>query len=203
MSSVDSRQSKWSVQVSRAPGYKEPKTADASMYPAQRRKRGRPRKERKPLGYRHNQPLPPAPVAHSTRSRSTRSSVVSSTPAASAMESVPSSTDNLEPGMDALNYAPVKTWSASSKELMPPPREPVKRRLESVQSTDHGSVQPSKVPTKRRAAKPPSTSSQDVPSLQYTDSEHDSSGSSSSSSSYMYPEARGEKRVHTKVPKAE
>ena len=68
MSSVDSHQSRWSVQASRAVNFKEPRPPDVPMYPAQRRKRGRPRKERKPLGYRHNQPLPQAPVAHSTRS---------------------------------------------------------------------------------------------------------------------------------------
>ena len=42
-----------------------------------------------------------------------------------------------------------------------------------------------------------------MPPAQYTNSLYTSSRSSTSSSSYMYPEARGEKRSHTKVPKAE
>ena len=205
MMSENSHQSKWSVQASRIVKRSAPHSSDVPMYPVQRRKRGRPRKERKPLGCRYNQSLPPAPVSHGTRSRSTRCSVVSSVPAESELESVPSSTDNLEPGTDFLTYKPAQTKSVSSKELMPPPRGPVKRRLGSLPGTNQSSVQPPRVPTKRRMAKPPSTYSQETSGSEYTSpsrSSVSSAGTSCMQQEPQYTGARGEKRVHTKVPKA-
>ena len=132
MGSMDTRKSRWSNKSPSVPEYSEPGGKDVQMYPVHRKKRGRPKKDRQPLGYRYKEPVPHVPIAHSTRSRSTRGSTTYSTPAVSEMGSVPGSTpaisskDNLEMGMDAHNYAPLKSWSVSSKELMPPPRVPTK-----------------------------------------------------------------------------
>ena len=202
MGSASMCSSKRSVQTSSVRSYQDSKISDVPMYPVQRRKRGRPKKPRQPLGYRPGQPLPSASVANSTRSRSTRGKSVL---VESELESVPSSTDNLEPGADFRTYTDARMQSASSKELMPPPNKPIKRRLERAPSTAGSTIPSTRVPTKRKIHKPPSTVSPDSSMSQGTSASY--SNSSSSSSSYMYPEpkykeARGEKRGYTKVPRA-